>query len=67
MLLAPRCELPEVQGVGVSGETAVAGQETGERWTFSVGEQRLDLRRNRAGGVDGGHGDLPGSGQSPAS
>ena len=67
VLLAPGGEHPQIQGVGVAGQPAVAGEEAGQRDPLSRGEQRLD-RHDDVGRRDGGgHGDLQDSGQSPAS
>jgi hypothetical protein len=44
VLLAPGDELAQVQGVGVSGQAAVAGQERGEGVPFSIGERGIDDR-----------------------
>ena len=52
--LAPTGVLAQVQGARVAGQSAVAGQETGQFDSFSVGEQRLDVH-NVGGGTDGGH------------
>jgi hypothetical protein len=39
---APAGELAQVEGVGLAGQAAVAGQEPGEREPLGIGERRLD-------------------------
>lgn len=57
LLLAPGSAHPQVQGVGVAGRGAVAGEEPDERTPLSRAEQRLDRHDDigRRGG--GSHGD----------
>jgi len=66
VLLAPVGEHAQVEGVGVAGQAAVAGQEPDERGPLGLGEQRLD-RHDEFGRRDGfgGHGDLQGLGRNP--
>jgi hypothetical protein len=58
---APDRELAQVEGVRLPGQAAVAGQETGEREPFGVGEHGLDGDEDSGWGR-GGHGHLPGQG-----
>ena len=44
---APAGELAQVQGVGLTGQAAVPGQEPGERETLGIGEYRLDRDKGR--------------------
>ena len=53
VLPAPGGELTQIQGVGVTGEPAVAGQEPEQRHLLDVGQHRL-VPRDSSGG--NGHG-----------
>ena len=41
VLIAPHHELTQIERVGVAGQSAVASQETGQRQTFRIGEDRI--------------------------
>ena len=56
---APPSELPQVQGVGLSCQAAVPGQEPGEREPLSIAECWLE---GDEGGCGGGHRVPPGPG-----
>jgi hypothetical protein len=66
---APCGVLAQVQGVGVAGQPAVAGQEPGQRLPLGQAEQRIRDRHHHAGrcfGCCGAHSHhLQGSGRSP--
>jgi hypothetical protein len=54
VLPAPGGELTQVQGVGVAGVAAVAGQEPEQRHSLDVGQHRsVPLDRGRGAGGDG--------------
>jgi len=44
---APAAELTQVEGVGLTGQAAVPGQEPGERQPLGIGEYRLDRDEGR--------------------
>ena len=50
---APGGELAQVQGVGLAGQPAVPGQETGEGEPFGVGEGGLDGNKGSGWGSSG--------------
>ncbi|MDQ1400183.1 MAG: hypothetical protein QOK20_2115 [Acidimicrobiaceae bacterium] len=41
VVVAPGGELAQIEGVGVAGETAVAGQEAGQREALGIAECRV--------------------------
>ena len=47
MVGAPGDELAQVQGVGIAGQAAIAGEERGERVLLDVGEDGIDKSRPR--------------------
>jgi hypothetical protein len=57
---APGGELAQVEGVGLAGQAAVAGQVPGERETLGIREHGLD-RDERSRGDRGGHEAPPGT------
>ena len=57
---APAGELAQVEGVSLSGQAAVAGQEPGEREPLGISEHRLD-RDERSRGDRGCHWAPPGT------
>jgi hypothetical protein len=63
---APRGIHPQVERVGVTGQTGVAGQKPCQRGTLALAEQRFSHRHQlRAGNSSsGGHNDLRGSGRA---
>jgi hypothetical protein len=61
---APGGELAQVQGVGLAGQAAVAGQEPGEREPLGISERGLDGGEGGGRG-GGGHREPPGSAEAP--
>ncbi len=55
-LLAPGGELPQVQGVSLTGQAGIAGQEPGQRQPLLGAQYRLgDSDRGGRGRGSGGH------------
>ncbi len=46
VLLTPTRVLPQIERVGLTGQTAMTGEETRQRETFAVAEQRLDVHHD---------------------